>query len=451
MNRSGGARGTSGATAAEGPTVTRFARLAALTQGDPAPRLAAPAREDGAPRLAAPARDDGASRLTLRAAALDELVADDHDVIEAPRRPALRLLKTRPLRVVDVAMWYGERSGGIRTYLDAKAAFARRTGAFEHRLVVPGIVRKVTEHTCSLPSIRVANSNGYRWPIGTRPLVDLLRELEPDVVMLHDPFWAPKAVQSIGVPVVMVHHGSIELDAHAFPGPTKLYRPLLRRWMRHAYAGADAVMSACDPRPDTGRDATLPLRFGLDSAFYPEGDEQRGEHVLYAGRIGREKGVFGLLEAAALSAEPWPLWLMGTGSAANIVDAQIARLGLADRVRLVGFVRDRDALASAYRSARCVVMPGEFETFGLVAYEAAASGAATVACTTAPSVRALGDLVHTFEPGDPHSLLAAIERARASDPDRLAAARFAAANRWERAFAAELADLEHLVAQRRAV
>jgi glycosyltransferase involved in cell wall biosynthesis len=265
-------------------------------------------------------------------------------------------------------------------------------------------------------------------------------------VLLHDPFWAPRAVQSLGVPVVMVHHGSLDLDAHAIPGPTRVYRPALGHWLRRAYAGADAVMSACDPRPDTGRDATMPLRFGLDSAFYPEGDEQRGEHVLYAGRIGREKGVFELLEAAALSTEPWPLWLMGTGSAEKLAGAAVRRLGLGDRVRFAEYERDRDALASAYRSARCVVMPGELETFGLVAFEAAASGAATVACTTAPSARLLGNLVHTFEPGDPRALLAAIEAARASEPDRLTAARFAAANRWERAFAAELADLEALVA-----
>ena len=71
-----------------------------------------------------------------------------------------------------------------------------------------------------------------------------------------------------------------------------------------------------------------------ESPFYPEGGEQRGDHVLYAGRIGREKGVFELLEAAALSAEPWPLWLMGTGSAAKVVEAQIRRLGLGDRVKL---------------------------------------------------------------------------------------------------------------------
>jgi hypothetical protein len=101
-------------------------------------------------------------------------------------------------------------------------------------------------------------------------------------------------------------------------------------------------------------------------------------------------------------------------------------------------VGDREALASAYRSARCV------ETFGQVAFEAAAGGAATVACTTAPSARLLGSLVHTFEPGDPRALLAAIERAREARPDRLQAAGFAAVNRWERAFAAELHDLERL-------
>ena len=46
--------------------------------------------------------------------------------------------RSRPrLRIADVTLFYGERSGGIRTYLEAKAAFAARTGAFEHHLVAP--------------------------------------------------------------------------------------------------------------------------------------------------------------------------------------------------------------------------------------------------------------------------------------------------------------------------
>ena len=120
-------------------------------------------------------------------------------------------------------------------------------------------------------------------------------------------------------------------------------------------------------------------------------------------------------------------------------------------MRIVPYERDREALASAYRSARCVVMPGELETFGLVAFEAAASGASTVACTTAPSARLLGDLVHTFRPATRARSWQRSSVPAPPSPTASIAARFAAANRWERAFAAELADLEALVAQRRAV
>jgi glycosyltransferase involved in cell wall biosynthesis len=372
----------------------------------------------------------------------------------APGTPSLRLVAQPPLRVVDVALFYGERSGGIRTYLDAKVEHAQRTGAFEHHLIVPGSRALRREHAAGavheLPAVRVAASNGYRWPLGTRPLTTLVRELAPDVVLLHDPFWAPRAVSTaahdVAGRVVMVHHGSVALDAAAFRGPDRLYRAALSAWLRRSYGLVDAVMSACDPIADSGRDATMPLRFGLDPAFRPRAGVRRGDHVLYVGRLGREKGVFALLEAAALAAEPWPLWLLGAGPAERAVGAAVRRLGLHDRVRFLPHLNSRDALARAYQRARCVVMPGELETFGLVAFEAAASGAATVACTSAPSTRLLGPLVHTFAPGDDDGLLAAIEDARASEPDLDAATAFSAAHQWEPAFAAELRDLERLAA-----
>ena len=45
---------------------------------------------------------------------------------------------------------------------------------------------------------------------------------------------------------------------------------------------------------------------------------------------------------------------------------------------------------------------------------------------------------------DAGGLPRAIERARGAEPDQAAAEEFAAAHRWERAFTAELADLEAL-------
>jgi glycosyltransferase involved in cell wall biosynthesis len=363
--------------------------------------------------------------------------------------PSLRLVASRPLRVADVALFYGERSGGIRTYLDAKVEHAQQTGAFEHHLIVPGARRARRDHSAGavheLRAVRAASSNGYRWPIGRRPLLTLLEQLEPDVLLLHDPFWAPKAPAGY---VMMVHHGSVALDAAAFRGPAGLYAAGFRAWLRRSYAHADGVMAACDPLEDTARHATMPLRFGLDPVFRPRAGVRRGDHVLYAGRFGREKGVFALLEAARRSEEPWPLWLMGAGPAERELQARVRRLGLRDRVRFLPHLTGRDVLARAYQRARCVVMPGELETFGLVAYEAAASGAATVACSTAPSTLALGPLVRTYAPGDVDGMAWAIAAARASEPDLDAALQFASEHQWEPVFRAELADLERLVAAR---
>jgi hypothetical protein len=71
----------------------------------------------------------------------------------------------------------------------------------------------------------------------------------------------------------------------------------------------------------------------------------------------------------------------------------------------------------------------------------------TVACTTAPSTRALVAR-RTFEPGDVDGLTWAIAAARADEPDFDAALEFAAAHQWERAFTAELTDLERLAGAR---
>jgi alpha-1,6-mannosyltransferase len=350
----------------------------------------------------------------------------------------LRLATQRPLRVVDVAVFYGHRSGGIRTYLDAKVAYARESGAFEHHLIIPGVTlsRRTrgasTIHT--LPSISVATSNGYRWPLGTRPLATLLRDLKPDVVLTHDPFWGPTAARAGGGRFVAVHHGSPALDAAAAPCPALIAKPLIGALMKRVDARADAVMSAWED--------AIPLRFGLDPAMRPE-PALRGDHVLYAGRLAREKGVDTLLDAMARA--DWELRLVGAGTAAGKIAAQVKRLKLSDRVTYVGHLADREALAQAYREARCVVMPGPLETFGLVAYEAAACGAPAVACSTAPSAQLCGPLVETFKPYDADDLLRAITRARALTPDPAVAAAFADAHRWEDAFAAELADLEELV------
>jgi alpha-1,6-mannosyltransferase len=366
------------------------------------------------------------------------------DAVTLVRAPA------RTLRIADVAMFYGERGGGIRTYLEAKADFARRTGAFDHHLVVPG--RSTSSDSAGRHeqrSLSLAASNGYRLPLGSAGLQATLRSLAPDVVLLHDPYWTPRlasrTAHELGATVIAVHHSSAALHAAGLPGPHGVYTKALRRWYRRAYLEVDAVMSVVDPGPDARRPSTLPLRLGLDPAFGPRAGVKRGDYVLYVGRLSREKGLRELLEAAAAAREKWPLVLLGTGPAGDTLQERARQLGLGSRIRFAPYVRDRGQLALEYARAACVVLPGAHETFGLAALEAAACGASVVTADCTPSASLLGGSVDVFRAGDATDLLRAIDRARTRKSDPGVAAALARRHGWDAALAAELSDLQLLV------
>lgn len=389
-------------------------------------------------------------------------VSSPDDATTEPLASAASGSGSRPLRVIDVATFYGEKAGGIRTYLDAKQAWAQHEPGIEHTLVIPGLPERSTPGRVEVPSVRAVATNGYRVPLGWADLRRVLVDRRPDVVIAHDPFWAarglPRLVAGTGIKTVCVHHGAVGHDARSIPGPFAFWQRTLSREFHRVYRDFDAVMSAIDTVPEFGLPATIPLRFGLDPAFSPEpgAPRERGEEVLYAGRMAAAKCVDDLLRAAALSDEPWPLRLIGVGPAKGRLERLAAELGLTERVRFEAFVDDRAELARRYRAASCVVLPGRWETFGLAAYEAAASGASVVCATSAGSLATIDGLAETF-PAGPHGgprsagaaqrargLLAAIQRARRAQPDLERAAALAAASSWELALRAELTHLREL-------
>jgi alpha-1,6-mannosyltransferase len=349
--------------------------------------------------------------------------------------------------VCDVALFYAERSGGIRTYLNEKARFAAATGAFEHHLVVPG--KRELHHggRHELRSLQLAAANGYRLPLGARAVKETLRAIRPNVVILHDPFWRPLGVtreaHRLGAAVVAVHHASPALHAAGIPGPDALYIPTLRRIYQHAYEGVDAVISTVDPEPDSGRAASIELRFGVHTAFRP-GPAVRGEHLLYVGRVSLEKRITDVLEAMAAARWDRRLHVVGDGPARPIIEARARRHGIARLVELRPFISDRRALARVYREAACVIAPGPHETFGLAVLEAAASGARVVACSSTPAASLAGPLVRTFTAKDPIDLARAVDATLASHPDPAAAAALADSMSWKRVFEAEFLEYRRL-------
>jgi glycosyltransferase involved in cell wall biosynthesis/O-antigen/teichoic acid export membrane protein len=106
-----------------------------------------------------------------------------------------------------------------------------------------------------------------------------------------------------------------------------------------------------------------------------------GDDVVFVGRIEiAQKGLDLLLVAWARACGriPGTLVVAGSGPDEQAVRARAEELGVAGRVRFVGWVAG-EAKFALLGSARVVAVPSRFETFGLVALEAAAAGAPVVA------------------------------------------------------------------------
>jgi glycosyltransferase involved in cell wall biosynthesis/O-antigen/teichoic acid export membrane protein len=106
-----------------------------------------------------------------------------------------------------------------------------------------------------------------------------------------------------------------------------------------------------------------------------------GTDVLFVGRLEiAQKGLDLLVQAWALAGPRigGDLVLAGDGPDEARLRGLIEKAGLVDQIRLVGRVDGQEALALMGR-ARLVAMPSRFETFGMVAVEAMATGTPVVA------------------------------------------------------------------------
>lgn len=162
-----------------------------------------------------------------------------------------------------------------------------------------------------------------------------------------------------------------------------------------------------------------------------------------------------LLEAHAFlgDLEPAPtLVLVGhAGRQGDDLRARIAELGLAERVRVTGWISDED-LEGLYRAAECCAYPSLYEGFGLPVLEAMLRGT-PLACSNATSLpEVAGDAAELFDPTDPVAIAAAVRRLL-RDPERRA--RLVEAGRaraetfsWQRTAGETLASYERALAQR---
>jgi glycosyltransferase involved in cell wall biosynthesis len=171
------------------------------------------------------------------------------------------------------------------------------------------------------------------------------------------------------------------------------------------------------------------------------------------------KGVVYLLRALALLPQGQRAHLYVVGGPAEeqrLAPAEIVRLGIEDRVTLVGRVTD-EQLAAWYRRAQVLVSPSLYEGFGLPAAEAMACGTPVVATSAGalPEVVADGETGVIVPPADEGALAAAIASLLV-DPERCrrmgeaGVARVRERFTWERHARSLEALYQQVIASRRA-
>lgn len=330
------------------------------------------------------------------------------------------------MRVVQVANFYGPRSGGLRTAVDRLGAEYAAAG---HRvyLVVPG-TGAATHRMPSgvtrieLPAKRIPFTGGYR-AVLPGPVRALLGDLAPDALEVSDRLtlrslgpWGRRN----GVATVMISHERLDrLVGQVLP--RGLARSVADSANRRTAANYDTVVCTTAfareefDRIGAANVVTVPLGVDLD-LFHPRRrcgtvrerwatPEQT--LLVHCGRLSVEKHAHRSVETVAVlrdSGVDARLVVVGDGPLRSRLERQAANLPVA----FTGYVGCRNTVASILASADVALAPGPHETFGLAALEALASGTPAVVSESSALAEILTADSGAAAADDPRAIAAAV-------------------------------------------
>ncbi len=308
-------------------------------------------------------------------------------------RPAARL------GVLDITEFFGDTTGGVRTYLLEKARYVQRREALRQTIVVPGARDEILEASgvrCyRLRGPSVPTQKPYRFMLATRSTSRIVAHERPDLIEVGSAWFAPWLVhlarRQLDVPAVWYYHSNFpRVIAPRGPGrrlrhaASELAWAYVRRLSRLVRATLAPSRAVVRELQESGIENVIRVPLGVNlELFHPSRREHAAETrarfglsegplALYVGRLAAEKEV-GLLLSS------WPAVQRRTGAKLVLVGDGPARRSLRASVGGQGamwlpFEHDRDRLADLYAAVDMCVAPGSLETFGLSAIEAFASG-----------------------------------------------------------------------------
>lgn len=293
------------------------------------------------------------------------------------------------MRIVQVANFVSDTSGGLRTTLNHLAAGYADAG-HEVVQVLPGS-RNAQRDAAHARVVQLAApalpGTGYRVLADPRRVTRALRFLRPDVLEVHDRTtlrglgrWA----QRHDVPSLVVSHERTDRWLAQWLSRRLPLTAMADRANAGLAASFDRVVCTTGwaaeefRRLDIDNLVHVPLGVDLDR-FSPRLEPVERDEVLLvmASRLSREKrpdlAVAAIRELCRRRVRV-RLVVAGDGPLRD----RMASLAKGLPVELRGFVPERSELAALLRSADVVLAPGPVETFGLAALEALACGTPVV-------------------------------------------------------------------------
>ncbi len=320
------------------------------------------------------------------------------DLASAPLSPRLRPAAT--LRWLDITKYFGPDTGGIRTYLLAKAAWVASEPSLAQVLVIPGEHDGVSDaggtRWYRVRGPRIPGQRSYRFLLDGARVARVLAHERPDLVEIGSPFVVPwltrRALAGREVPLAWFYHSHLPRIVNPSGEGGSLWRRgaerMAWRYVRAVARHCRGTLAASEAVADELEAHRVPRVFrvslGVDlDLFDPRrravAQTTRARYglpltplVVYAGRVTAEKQLDVALEA-------WPVVTRATGATLVIVghgplESRLkARYG-APGIRWLPFETDRDRLAYLLAAADLYLAPGPAESFGLAALEALASG-----------------------------------------------------------------------------
>ena len=330
-----------------------------------------------------------------------------------------------PLTILHVGKFYPPAPGGMEKVVQLLCESERAHGLDSRVLVANTAPRTVHELLHGVPVTRVA-AFGAIGSVGICPGFPLaIGQTARDLTVIHEP--NPVALVSDWItwqrgPLVVWFHSEVLRPQWKY---RLMYRPFLRRVLERAarivVSSPDLATHAAELQPF--RDKCVAIPFGIDRTrldatpdVVRRAAELRssvsGPRLLFVGRLVPYKGVDVLLRAMA--GVDATAWLIGDGPLRQRLEAEAARLKVADRVRFLGPQSDGEVVAHLH-ACDVFVLPSvtHAETFGMVQLEAMTCGKPVVSTNVrsgVPWVNRHDETGIVVEPGDADALAKALNR-----------------------------------------